>query len=77
MPDGGAEGTLGVRLKQIDGHFDMEVIDDGPGMPTEPNNGSFGMKLVKSLARQLQAEIEWHDADPGTRVSVSMPNKAQ
>ena len=75
--NGEARGKLGVRMRQVDGHFDLEVADDGPGMPAETTENSFGMKLVQALARQLQADIEWHDASPGTRVSVKMPNRPQ
>ncbi|RUY33758.1 histidine kinase, partial [Mesorhizobium sp. M7A.F.Ca.CA.002.07.1.1] len=37
----------------------------------------FGMRLIKSLARQLHAEIEWRDTGPGTKVVISIPNEPQ
>ncbi|MBL8584835.1 MAG: PAS domain-containing protein, partial [Rhizobiaceae bacterium] len=52
------QGTLGVRLVRDDRNYVVEVWDDGPGMPSTPNDTSFGMRLIRSLTRQLQAEIE-------------------
>lgn len=66
-------GTLGVNLSQRDGHFRIEVSDDGAGMPVRDGTGSFGLRLVNSLARQLGADIEWKDAGPGTRVIIRLP----
>lgn len=64
---------IGVSLRQLDGHVHVEVSDNGKGMPGGGPNASFGMKLVRSLGRQLHGEIEWQDAAPGTRVRVSIP----
>ena len=67
------EGRVGVKLMQRDGHFHIEVEDDGIGMEPPKGGGSFGMRLIKSLARQLRADIQWRDATPGTRVVISVP----
>lgn len=71
--DAADPGTLGVNLRQSDGHFRIEVADDGVGMPVRDGTGSFGLRLVNSLARQLGADIEWKDAGPGTRVVIRLP----
>lgn len=71
--DPGDSGTLGVNLSRRDGHFRIEVSDDGAGMPLRDSTGSFGLRLVNSLARQLGADIEWKDAGPGTRVIIRLP----
>lgn len=68
-----AAPRIGVSLKRLDGHIHVEVTDNGKGMPDGGPNASFGMKLVRSLGRQLHGEIEWHDAAPGTRVRLSIP----
>ncbi|WP_318011332.1 sensor histidine kinase [Mesorhizobium sp. ES1-4] len=76
-PDGTRSGSIGIKMSQPDGHLNIEVSDDGVGMADATGDASFGMRLIKSLARQLRAEIEWRDAGPGTRVVISMPNGPQ
>ncbi|TSE09431.1 PAS domain-containing protein [Mesorhizobium intechi] len=76
-PDGTTAGRIGIKMSQPDGHFKIEVSDDGVGMAEANGDASFGMRLIKSLARQLHADIEWHDAGPGTKVVISMPNEQQ
>lgn len=71
--DGGPEGRIAVELIRQDDHFHIEIADDGVGMEPPKGGGSFGMKLIKSLARQLDAGIEWRDAKPGTRVVIDIP----
>jgi PAS domain S-box-containing protein len=76
-PDGSREGKIGVKTSRLDGHFNIEVSDDGVGMADGARDASFGMRLVRSLARQLQAEVDWLDAGPGTRVVVRLPAGTQ
>ncbi|MES0026358.1 MULTISPECIES: histidine kinase dimerization/phosphoacceptor domain -containing protein [unclassified Mesorhizobium] len=76
-PDGTTAGRIGIKMSQPDGHFNIEVSDDGVGMAEASGDASFGMRLIKSLARQLHADIEWRDAGPGTKVVISMPNEPQ
>lgn len=76
-PDGTTAGRIGIKMSQPDGHFNIEVSDDGVGMAKANGDASFGMRLIKSLARQLHADIEWRDAGPGTKVVISMPNEPQ
>lgn len=76
-PDGTTAGRIGIKMSQPDGHFKIEVSDDGVGMADASGDASFGMRLIKSLARQLHADIEWRDAGPGTKVVISMPNEPQ
>lgn len=74
-PEGTIAGRIGIKMNQPDGHFNIEVSDNGVGMDSASGDASFGMRLIKSLARQLNADIEWRDAAPGTRVVISMPNE--
>lgn len=76
-PDGTTAGRIGIKMSQPGGHFNIEVSDDGVGMADASGDASFGMRLIKSLARQLHADIEWRDAGPGTKVVISMPNEPQ
>ena len=76
-PDGTTAGRIGIKMSQPDGHFNIEVSDDGVGMADASGDASFGMRLIKSIARQLHADIEWRDAGPVTKVVISMPNEPQ
>lgn len=66
-------GKLGIRVHKPNGKLRIEVSDDGRGMNGNEGTASFGLRLVSSLARQLQAEIEWMDNGPGTKVRIDFP----
>jgi len=70
-------GSIGVKMSQPDGHLLIEVSDDGVGMDGNVGDGTFGMRLIRQLGRQLHADIEWRNAGPGTRVLIKMPNEPQ
>lgn len=70
-------GSIGVRMSQPDGHLIIEVSDDGVGMDGKAGDGTFGMRLIRQLGRQLHADIEWRNTGPGTQVVVKMPNGPQ
>ncbi|CDX38850.1 Signal transduction histidine kinase [Mesorhizobium sp. ORS 3359] len=70
-------GSIGVKMSQPDGHLIIEVSDDGAGMDRNAGDGSFGMRLIRQLGRQLRADVEWRNASPGTRVFIKMPNEEQ
>lgn len=73
--DGTDRGRIGVGMSRVDGGFRIEVFDDGVGMAGTDGGASFGMRLIKSLARQLHADIQWRDAGPGTRVVIMVPDE--
>ena len=67
-------GRLTVSVRPDDSHVSIRIIDDGHGMPPGPTrSGSFGKRLIENLARQVQASIAWHPANPGTRVELRLP----
>lgn len=68
----GAERIIRVAIEVGSGRYMIEVADNGKGM-TALGGASFGTRLVRSLARQLNATIEWRDGSPGTRVIVTIP----
>jgi PAS domain S-box-containing protein len=70
----GRAGRISVKVGKPDGHYRIDVSDDGVGM--QPAGGkSFGTTLVKALARQLQAKVEWQSTLEGTHVAISMPTE--
>jgi PAS domain S-box-containing protein len=72
FPNGGA-GTITLRVSHSAGNLLVEITDDGIGHQGENSGATFGQNLVRSIARQLKATIEWSDGAPGTRVSIRMP----
>nr|WP_295465563.1 histidine kinase dimerization/phosphoacceptor domain -containing protein [Mesorhizobium sp.] len=68
----GAERIIRVAIEVGSGRYTIEISDNGKGM-TALGGASFGTRLVRSLARQLNATIEWRDGSPGTRVIVTIP----
>lgn len=71
--DGDVPGTLSVALAKPDGVLRIEVADDGVGLNGAAGENSFGVRLIRSLAKQLKAAVEWSDGAPGTRAVVTMP----
>ena len=70
-------GRLSVSVRPDGNYIAICVVDDGHGMPdTVASSGSFGKRLIESLARQLAATLTWRPANPGTRVDLRLPISA-
>ena len=71
-PDGSGELSLTIHP-----HDEMRlclvVIDHGVGLPdgAQDTAQGMGMKVIASLARQLNGEAKWESAEPGTRFTLS------
>lgn len=70
--EGSKENVIRTEIEVHGDHYTIGISDNGSGV-TASGNANFGMRLVRSLARQLDATIEWRDGAPGTRVLVSIP----
>jgi PAS domain S-box-containing protein len=72
----GAGPKISVVLRGTSDSFVVEVADNGKGMPADhetSQDASFGNRLIKSLVRQLHADIQWRDEMPGTRAVITIP----
>ena len=72
----GAGGVLRIALRNRDGEIRLEVADNGVGLPPDFSMlgaPSLGMKIVRSLSRQIGATVEFEDAGPGTRFTITLP----
>ena len=73
---GGRRGRILVRLRASSGACELDVIDDGVGLPPgvdAATPGSLGIALVRALAKQLQGTLALASSDVGTTVRVTMP----
>lgn len=73
----GRRGTISVRLSRIDDFVELEVCDDGVGIPAgrvETDTGTrdgIGIQLINGFCRQLGAALEVEQGN-GTRYNVRM-----
>jgi two-component system, sensor histidine kinase PdtaS len=76
-----AQGNIAVRIESsATGHL-LSVSDDGPGLPVgfDPAHSSgLGMKILRSLVKQIGGTLEFaaEDGGRGTRVTVALPRQA-
>ncbi|WP_161632283.1 histidine kinase dimerization/phosphoacceptor domain -containing protein [Aliihoeflea sp. 2WW] len=71
--DAEARPVLTTRIARSGDRFRIEVEDNGSGMNGADGADSFGTKLIRSLSRQLKADISWEDMQPGTRATIELP----
>lgn len=68
-------GNIMVSFERDDGHIQLTVSDDGQGLPQGfdyDRSSSLGLKLVRSLARQLRGSAKVQSGG-GTTVRVRFP----
>jgi two-component sensor histidine kinase len=75
----GTRGAITVELKQNDSEVLFRISDDGQGLPAnfsmdEP--ASLGLRLVKMLADQLQAQLTW-SRTPNTSFSLAFQTRTK
>ena len=77
FPDG-REGTLSVSLQRSQpGSLELSVVDDGIGLPAEvgfDNTSTLGLRLVSTLAQQLDARLSLIRAQ-GTCITLTLPER--
>ncbi len=66
-------GRLLIKIAHVGDHLDMVVHDDGIGFADPGTITGFGTRLIRTLARQLQAELRWKAGNPGMIVEVRTP----
>lgn len=72
FPDGRA-GVIKVSVRRENGHFRIEIADDGVGVASDQTPPGFGQTIVRLLCDQLRAECETTDALPGLRTVIRLP----
>lgn len=69
---GRAEGMIRITFTRVGDEMHLEVADDGVGLVGAPRDGSIGMRLVESLARQVRGTFTV-DATRGVHATVRFP----
>lgn len=74
----GEEGEVRVRgVREPNRRYRLEVEDSGVGLPPgfdlSQARESLGMKVITSLAAQLEGELAAGSAEPGARFTLSIP----
>jgi two-component sensor histidine kinase len=76
FPEGTRDAQVHVMLGRDDGHVEVEVRDNGAGLPeqfTLDGSRGLGLSIVQALVTsELQGSIEMHD-ESGTSVRVRVP----
>jgi two-component sensor histidine kinase len=74
--EGPRPGTVSVRLSRDDGMVEVDVVDDGVGLPagfTIEDSPGLGLSIVQALVTtELGGSIELH-GEHGTRVHLEIP----
>ncbi|MDZ7773078.1 MAG: PAS domain S-box protein [Balneolaceae bacterium] len=72
--DGGQEGRMEIALLERGQRISLRIEDSGKGLPDDFDSSaqaeSLGMRLIQTLAQQLEAEYHYESLDPGTRFRV-------
>lgn len=67
------ESKMQVRFQKIDGKLQLQVEDNGTGMPLDIKESSFGIQLINALAKKLKAKIHFTKGTlNGTLVTVDI-----
>jgi two-component sensor histidine kinase len=76
---GNQSGNIWVRVAHgADDMIELSVCDEGRGLPADFDIRSapgLGMRIVRTLSRQLDATIELRRLDPGTKFVLTVPRE--
>lgn len=64
------ECIMHIEFKRVGENLQLKVEDNGIGMPTDVKNTSFGIKLIKALAKKPKAILEFQKATPKGTIAV-------
>jgi len=72
---GKQNGKIEVRLKEKTGSIQLNVIDNGVGLPKDFNqqkDTSLGFRLIDAFVKKMKAQLEVNH-DLGTNVLITIP----
>jgi PAS domain S-box-containing protein len=66
-------GQLHIAVRQAGTNLVMIIEGDGVGPGGDQDASGLSRMLIPMLSKQLKADIAWVDAQPGTRVTITLP----
>jgi two-component sensor histidine kinase len=66
-----------VALRRAGNAFELTVADDGVGMDEDAQPSGFGLNVVQLMAQQLRGKLATDTAQPGLRLTVTVPMDTQ
>jgi two-component sensor histidine kinase len=72
----GRQCRIEVSLRRRPGFYSLSIADNGKGLPAgaeQAGKSGLGMRLLKSLAKQLDATVEVDRTPPGVRFTITFP----
>lgn len=74
---GDRPGHVAIAVRREDGAARLVIEDDGIGRDASVSAGEgFGRALVDMVVRQMRGTLAYEDRQPGTRVTVTVPLRA-
>ncbi|MEZ4857610.1 MAG: histidine kinase dimerization/phosphoacceptor domain -containing protein [Flavobacteriaceae bacterium] len=70
FPSVSENSLMQIRFKKIGETLQLQVEDNGMGMPSEIRESSFGIQLIKSLAKKLKASLHFHEAPSKGTIAI-------
>ncbi|WP_440998996.1 PAS domain S-box protein [Fodinibius sp. SL11] len=67
------KGNIDINLNRRGDEIYLSIVDDGIGIPDDINlekPKSLGIKLIRTLSKQLDAEAEFSNENPGTKFAL-------
>ena len=78
FPNGG-KGVITIRLQRVSDSYLLSIANNGAGIPSGmdcQSSHSLGLRLVRSLSKQLRGSFTLMNSDPGTTASIEFPISA-
>lgn len=69
----GCDGRVRVSLRRTPGAFELCVDDEGVGVADAAHATGFGLTVAQLMAQQLRARLHTDAAQPGFKLTVSVP----
>lgn len=71
----GRDGEVEIVAERFDDHLDIQVRDNGVGLPEGKVGSGLGTQIVRTLIQgELGGTIDWHTlTGSGTEVTITIP----
>ena len=78
--DPAKSNQLNIEVKSYDGEVELVVYDNGKGLPKDfdiKKASGIGFEIIRSLCRQISANLSYESDETGSRFKVAFANKAE